>query len=173
MTDLRIALVEDEEIVARRLQRLLGRVLGDRRTSITRLTNLHDALDYLADHPIDLLFLDLDLGGEDGFRLLGEAVAASFHTIIVSARHDQALRAFEYGVVDFVAKPYTEDRLRQAIERVTHREGHCGIVSATWRSAAREKFAWYRWPSCSTCGQPTTTPSSTSKMEAPISTARP
>ena len=71
----------------------------------------------------DLLFLDLNLNGRDGFRVLNMAVAAPFQTIIVSAQHDQALRAFEYGVTDFVAKPYDENRLRQAIQRATSREG--------------------------------------------------
>jgi DNA-binding LytR/AlgR family response regulator len=71
---------------------------------------------------LDLLFLDLNLNGRDGFRLLEEAAAAPFQTVVVSAHHDQALRAFEYGVTDFVAKPWSAERLRLAIERVTKRD---------------------------------------------------
>jgi DNA-binding LytR/AlgR family response regulator len=54
--------------------------------------------------------------------MLTEAVAGSFHTIVVSARTDEAIRAFELGVTDFVPKPYTQERLRQAIDRVTRRD---------------------------------------------------
>ena len=50
--------------------------------------------------------------------MLMEAVSQSFHTVIVSAHSDQALHAFEYGVTDFVAKPYTEERLKKALDRV-------------------------------------------------------
>ncbi|HKR63153.1 MAG TPA: LytTR family DNA-binding domain-containing protein, partial [Thermoanaerobaculia bacterium] len=66
--------------------------------------------------------LDLNLNGSDGFSLLEEAVAAPFQTVVVSAHHEQALRAFEYGVADFVAKPWTEERLRIAIHRATGRD---------------------------------------------------
>jgi len=77
-----------------------------------------DAAMALTRAPLDLLFLDLNLHGRDGFALLEEAAAAPFQTVVVSAHHDQALRAFEYGVTDFVAKPWTEERLRRAIDRV-------------------------------------------------------
>ena len=69
--------------------------------------------------PFDLLFLDLNLNGLDGFRLLEEAAASPFQTVVVSAHHDQAVRAFDYGVADFVAKPWTSERLRVAVERAT------------------------------------------------------
>jgi len=64
----------------------------------------------------------LNLYGEDGFRILREAAASAFHTIIVSAHHGRALEAFEYGVLDFVPKPFDEARLRKALERYEKRE---------------------------------------------------
>jgi DNA-binding LytR/AlgR family response regulator len=119
---MRVAVVEDEEIGASRLIRLLGRILGDGLASVLRAGSLEEARERLAARPVDLLFLDLNLHGDDGFRLLGEAAAEPFQTIVVSARHDQALRAFEFGVTDFVAKPYDEERLRLAIRRATERD---------------------------------------------------
>jgi two-component system response regulator LytT len=59
----------------------------------------------------------------DGMALLDEQVAASFHTIIVSANTEHALAAFERGVIDFVAKPFTEERLATALQRVTAPDG--------------------------------------------------
>ena len=50
--------------------------------------------------------------------MLKSLTASSFHTIIISAHIDEAIKAFEYGVLDFVAKPFTRDRLQQAINRV-------------------------------------------------------
>lgn len=117
-----VLIVEDEEVVARRLGRLARAILGERLASLETMTTIEDALDRLRARSLDLLFLDLDLNGDDGFRVLGQAVAGSFQTIIVSAHADQAIRAFEHGVTDFVAKPYTEERLRQALARVDQRE---------------------------------------------------
>jgi two-component system response regulator LytT len=116
----RIAIVEDEAIVARRLERMIATLVAD--CTIRVAPTLSAALELIRATPIDVLFLDLNLGGRDGFRLLEEAAAAPFQTVVVSAHHDQALRAFEYGVTDFVAKPWSEERLRTAIERVTSRE---------------------------------------------------
>ena len=118
LTELRVVVVEDEAVVARRLLRLLRKILGTDLTEIVHLNTLRRALHYVEDHEIDVVFLDLDLGGNDGFDLLRDSVSRPFHTIVVSARHDQALRAFEYGVLDFVPKPYDESRLQRALDRL-------------------------------------------------------
>ena len=114
---MKIAIVEDEAVVARRLERMVREIVGEAE-SIEVAPTFHAALDVIR-RPLDLLFLDLNLSGRDGFALLEEAAASSFQTVIVSAHHDQALRAFDYGVTDFVPKPWSEARLRAAIDRVT------------------------------------------------------
>ncbi|HVS04386.1 MAG TPA: LytTR family DNA-binding domain-containing protein [Thermoanaerobaculia bacterium] len=119
---MRILVVEDEAVVARRLLRLVAAVLGDQLAEAHHAPTLHDALDAVSRRPYDLLFLDLDLDGRDGFGLLTEAVAGSFQTIVVSAHEEQAIRAFEHGVADFVPKPFDEARLRLAVARATARE---------------------------------------------------
>jgi DNA-binding LytR/AlgR family response regulator len=118
---MRIAIVEDEAIVARRLERMVRDIVGSE-SAIDLAPSLREALELVRAQSLDLLFLDLNLNGRDGFRVLEEAVAAPFQTVVVSAHHDQALRAFDYGVTDFVPKPWSEERLRLAIERVTRRE---------------------------------------------------
>jgi DNA-binding LytR/AlgR family response regulator len=118
---MRIAIVEDEAIVARRLERMVRDIVGTE-SAIDVAPSLGEALELVRGRALDLLFLDLNLNGRDGFQLLEEAVAAPFQTVVVSAHHDQALRAFEYGVTDFVAKPWSAERLRLAIDRVTKRD---------------------------------------------------
>src|SRR5262249_33182632 len=76
-----------------------------------------EASDWLSANPVDALLLDLNLHGEDGMELLRRSVADSFHTIIVSAHTDRALEAFAVGVLDFVPKPFTRERLAQALRR--------------------------------------------------------
>lgn len=118
----RVLIVEDEEVVARRLARLVSSILGDGLSELHEAGSLAAGWRLLRERPVDLLFLDLKLHGGDGFRLLEQAVAGSFQTVVVSAHTDQALRAFEHGVADFVPKPFDEARLRQAIARATSRD---------------------------------------------------
>jgi two-component system response regulator LytT len=115
---MRILIVEDEKVAARGLQRMVEGILGKEIAWIGWEASLDASRFVLAEKPVDVLFLDLNLNGENGFDLLHGAVAGSFHTIVVSANDDQALRAFEYGVLDFVPKPVAEDRLRKAIGRI-------------------------------------------------------
>jgi two-component system, LytTR family, response regulator LytT len=120
---MRVLIVEDEPLLARRLERFCREILADRLESIRVATRFSEAGARLDESPIDLLLLDLNLHGHDGMELLAASVAGSFHTIIVSANTEQALRAFEYGVVDFVPKPFSRERMAQALARVTERNG--------------------------------------------------
>ncbi|MEM8889337.1 MAG: LytTR family DNA-binding domain-containing protein [Bacteroidota bacterium] len=113
-----ILIVEDEPIIARRITRILKEQLTESPKQISVRHHLEDAQEYIAEHEIDLLFLDLNLQGDDGFEILESVSAAAFHTIIVSANKDQALKAFEYGVLDFVGKPFNEERIAKALRRV-------------------------------------------------------
>jgi two-component system, LytTR family, response regulator LytT len=115
---MRILIVEDEKVAARGLQRMVQNILGKEVSWIGWEASLDASKLALAEKPVDIVFLDLNLNGESGFELLQGAVAGSFHTIVVSANEDQALRAFEYGVLDFVPKPVSEERLEKAINRI-------------------------------------------------------
>jgi two-component system response regulator LytT len=115
---MRILIVEDERPTAEDIRDLTRAILGSRISSIKILTTLHDALDYLSEHAIDVLLLDLNLNERDGFDILKQAVARAFHTIIISAYTDRALEAFEYGVLDFIPKPYSPTRLAAAFDRL-------------------------------------------------------
>lgn len=114
---MRILIAEDESVTARRLERMVVEILGGRAESVAVKESLADAEEYLFEKPIDLLFLDLNLNGEDGYDLLKLAAAGSFQTIVVSANSDRAIEAFQYGVVDFVPKPFDLERLQRALER--------------------------------------------------------
>jgi two-component system response regulator LytT len=114
---MRIVIVEDERVAARRLERLLRETLGEKVEFVESFETLAAADEFLSRNEIDVLMLDLNLNGADGFDLLDNAVAESFQTIIVSANTDRAIEAFEHGVLDFVPKPYDRPRLLKAFER--------------------------------------------------------
>ncbi len=120
---MKILIVEDEAVVARRVELLCRRILGDRLQHLGMVETFDQAAASIAESPIDVLLLDLNLAGHDGLDLIQTSAAAAFHTIIVSANTEHALRAFEFGVIDFVPKPFTQERLAQALARVTHENG--------------------------------------------------
>ena len=112
-----ILIIEDEQVIANRLLRMTKAYFGDQLNKINHCDSLSDGLEFIDQNEIDLLLLDLNLNGEDGFDVLKNVLSQSFHTIIVSAYKDKAIIAFEYGVLDFVPKPFNEKRLSQALSR--------------------------------------------------------
>ncbi|WP_046245621.1 LytR/AlgR family response regulator transcription factor [Hymenobacter terrenus] len=119
---MRIVVVEDEALIANRIVRFTRELLGGRVSSLVVHATLESATAHVLDHPIDLLILDLNLNGRDGFELLRQAVAGAFHTLIVSANTHRAIEAFEYGVLDFVPKPFDATRLQKAFDRFERAE---------------------------------------------------
>ena len=115
---MKLIVVEDEPLVAQRVARFCREILGAELESLHAASSFSEAGAWLAENAVDVALLDLNLEGQDGMELLRRSVASSFHTIIVSANTDRALEAFEYGVIDFVPKPFTRERLAQALERV-------------------------------------------------------
>lgn len=113
-----IVIVEDEQLVANRIERLTREILKEKISKISIKNSLQEAMHYIFEHPTDLLLLDLNLNGKSGFELLKVAVSGSFHTIIISAHTDKAIEAYEYGVLDFIGKPVTSERLQKAFLRL-------------------------------------------------------
>jgi two-component system, LytTR family, response regulator LytT len=115
---MRILIVEDERPTAEDIQLLVKQILKNEITSIHIESTLDNALMYLTEKPVDVLLLDLNLNSKDGFQILKQAVSQSFHTIVISANINRAIEAFEYGVLDFIPKPYSLDRLKAAFKRL-------------------------------------------------------
>jgi two-component system response regulator LytT len=114
---MRILIVEDEPLVAQRLRREASTFFGVAAGSIVCCDTLADTRAVLAEQQFDLVLLDLNLYGEDGFKLLAAGGPAQCNTIVVSAHAERAITAFDVGVLDFVAKPFSQARLAQAFQR--------------------------------------------------------
>lgn len=114
---MRILIVEDEPLVAQRLQREVAGFFGARMQRMVHCDTLAGTRSTLKEEQFDLVLLDLNLYGEDGFMLLDITGPANFNTIVVSAYVERALTAFDVGVLDFVAKPFSSARLTQAFQR--------------------------------------------------------
>jgi len=113
---MRILIIEDEARIARRIERMTNDFFEGNAT-ISIIDSLKKGIEFLEKEKINILLLDLNLNGRDGFEVLSTMTSRSFQTIVVSANTENALRAFELGVLDFVPKPFDRERLFLALNR--------------------------------------------------------
>ena len=120
---MRILILEDEARISKRIERFVSEILKDQTFQLFKKHSLYEAEYFLEDSIVDLVLLDLNLNGKDGFDILKKLSAESFHTIIISAHTERATEAFEYGVLDFVPKPFDYERLEKAFLRLQSTKG--------------------------------------------------
>lgn len=82
--------------------------------------NVGQALQQIADTSPDLLLLDIDMPGADGFQLLEQLAEQDMppHVIFVTAFDQYALKSFDYHATDYMLKPVTLSRLQAALAKV-------------------------------------------------------
>ncbi len=114
---MRILIVEDEPPIADYIERCTRSLLKEKVRRIDVAYTLEDAGRHLRKQAVDLCLLDLNLSGSDGYDLLKQVLALPSQSIIISAHAEKAITAFEYGVIDFVPKPFTLKRLQKAFDR--------------------------------------------------------
>lgn len=116
---IRVLIVEDEAPAHRRLCRLIHHTPGYERATIEVAESLRDAHRLLEGAEWDVVLLDLDLSGRNGFELVGRFSSSSpTQIIVVSAYPQRAIEAFDHALVDFVRKPVSASRLAQALSRL-------------------------------------------------------
>lgn len=130
-----VLILEDEPLIAQGLAREVRAHFGARLSNLVMHDNVPQALAALALEQVDLLLLDLNLHGADGYDLLRLAADARFQTIIVSAHAERSITAFEFGVLDFVAKPFSRERLHKALQRYTGRHTEAASLAVKKRGA--------------------------------------
>jgi two-component system LytT family response regulator len=111
---LRVILVDDESLARRLLAEYLA---ADPEVEIVaECANGFEAVKAVAETDPDLLFLDIQMPKLDGFEVL-ELLDPAPAVIFVTAYDEFALRAFEIHAVDYLLKPFTAQRLSEAVAR--------------------------------------------------------
>ena len=80
-------------------------------------TNVPDALLFVNENTVDLIFLDVEMPGPNGFELLDQ-IAFLPKIILTTSKKEYAYDAFEYKVTDFLKKPFTYERFLEALRKV-------------------------------------------------------
>ena len=118
-TSIRTLVVDDEQLARERLRRFLGEladvgVIGDAANGV-------EAVQLIAETRPDLVFLDVQMPGMDGFEVLKALPRPAFHVVFATAYDEYAIRAFEVQAIDYLLKPFARARVEEAIGRVRAR----------------------------------------------------
>jgi two-component system, LytTR family, response regulator len=120
MTPLRVAIVDDEEPARAAL-----RVILSERPDVeivAECRNGEEAVEVLGWVPIDVLFLDVQMPGLDGFQVVHAIGPRRMPVTVFVTAHDAfALRAFDVEAIDYVLKPFDRTRLLAALDRARRR----------------------------------------------------
>ncbi|HEY8914913.1 MAG TPA: LytTR family DNA-binding domain-containing protein [Chitinophaga sp.] len=110
-------IVEDEPLAQERLKNYIQKL--PYLNLLTVFDNGVDALVFLKATPVDLVFLDINIGELSGIQLL-ESARLQLEVIIITAYDEFALKGFDLNVTDYLLKPYTFERFLQAAEKAKH-----------------------------------------------------
>jgi two-component system LytT family response regulator/two-component system response regulator LytT len=142
-------IIDDEQLARDELKYLLDQVGGVE--VVAQGTNGIEAVDLIEEYHPDLVFLDVQMPGLDGFaaiqrlmernrqRAAGGQEADTLPQIVFATAYDQyAVRAFDVNAVDYLLKPFDRTRVQQAVERVRSRMNGAASISPAGTNAAPE-----------------------------------
>ena len=138
---LRVAIVDDEMPARQILREFLD---GDSQVEIVaECANGFDAVKAVAEQRPDVLLLDVQMPKLDGFEVL-ELVGRDTAVIFTTAYDEYALRAFDVHAIDYLLKPFSRERLHEALARARTRlaKGAVHATPADLAGAARPPGAW-------------------------------
>jgi two-component system, LytTR family, response regulator len=117
---IRAAIVDDEPLARRRIRNLLTEAPDVE--VVAECANGKDAIESLEESPPDLLFLDIQMPEIDGFDVLQAIGVGRVPVVIFVTAYDQfALRAFEAHALDYLLKPFDDERFGAALQRARER----------------------------------------------------
>ena len=119
-TKIRAVIVDDEDLARQVVRELLS--THREIEIIAECANGFEAVKAVTELKPDLLFLDIQMPKLDGFEVL-ELIGTDMAIIFATAYDQHALRAFEVHAVDYLLKPFGEDRFEQALARAKQRLG--------------------------------------------------
>ena len=130
---IRAVIVDDEQLARQELEYLLRK--SDDVEIIAQGSNGVEAVELVRAHQPDVVFLDVQMPGLDGFavlkKLLEKGRKLPLPNIVFATAFDRyAVRAFEVNAVDYLLKPFDERRVRQTLDRVRSRLAEAAAASS-------------------------------------------
>src|SRR4030095_14303093 len=140
---LRTLVVDDEKLARDRLRGFLASVGGVE--LIGEAANGLEAVQMIEERHPDLVFLDVQMPGMDGFEVLRALPGPAPQVVFATAYDEYAIRAFEVQAVDYLLKPFARTRVEEAVGRVRSRldGGSAGLdIDAVLRRLEERRKAY-------------------------------
>ncbi len=143
---LNVLIADDEPLGRERLRNAL-----EGRTDVTLKAEASDggeAVRLLSAQTFDLVFLDIQMPFKTGFQVV-EAIGAEAMppVVFVTAYDEYALRAFEVNALDYLLKPFDEQRFNRCLDRVIALAGDRGDLTRRMEAALAQMTAAKEYPS--------------------------
>jgi len=119
MQTARAVIADDERLMREQLRARLAEVWPELEI-VAEAKNGREAVDAVAEHRPDLVFLDIRMPGMTGVEAARE-IGDACHVVFITAYSEYAVEAFEQGAVDYVLKPADSERLALTVARLKKR----------------------------------------------------
>jgi two-component system LytT family response regulator len=130
-------IIDDERLARKELRSLLNRF--HEIEVIDECSNSEEAKVAIELHRPDLIFLDIQMPGKNGFELLNDLDRAP-KVIFVTAYDEYAIKAFEVNALDYLLKPVNPDRLEEAINKLMRQKHEPAPVQEEMIDGLRNKL---------------------------------
>jgi two-component system LytT family response regulator len=115
---LKVVIIDDEKVMHLIMKRMLAKI-----PEIEIVGSFQDtaaAFSYLMDHEVDLIFLDIQMPGENGLTFANRLRESGrvMKLVFVTSYKEHATDAFEVFAYDYMVKPVMQCRLQQTVQRV-------------------------------------------------------
>src|SRR5687768_9974452 len=137
---LKCIIVDDEPLAIEILEAYVGKV--DQLQLVSTFRNAVSAFTFLQEHPVDLIFLDIQmpkLSGIDFLKTLKDPPKVIFTT----AFRDYAIQGFELEIVDYLLKPIPFDRFLKAVAKVLHQPS-APPTSVSKQEIASDNYVYFK-----------------------------
>lgn len=116
MTNINCVLIDDEIASLKNLERKINQFFPYL-TILNKFSTPEDAILYLNEYEVDIVFLDIQMPRINGFELLTNIIEVNFKIIFVTAFNEYALEALKKAAIDYILKPIDDDDLKVAINK--------------------------------------------------------
>jgi DNA-binding LytR/AlgR family response regulator len=112
-------IADDEPLLRERLRSLLARLWPELEI-VGEARNGREAVELFDEHQPQVMFLDVHMPGLNGIDA-ARSVARRAQIVFVTAYEEYAVQAFEQGALDYLVKPFDEERLADTVRRLKQR----------------------------------------------------
>lgn len=137
MTLCRVIHVDDEIASISKLEKLLKAERGIK--YLGGFLNAASALEFLGKEDVDLIFLDIEMPGNNGLWLAGQLQSGKHEIAFVTSHAGYATKAFEACALDYILKPIDADKVHILLERLRYKKAQ-GIVNTKAQIEAISRY---------------------------------